>query len=172
MNEKVEEIYTQMFAPQEIPQAVRDLYARAQRFADRIDSPQMPVSMLVTIAACATVTAKSAKPAKVDIDEVGETIPVQPDSYASNEAPEPSAERSNDEVDPNAPPEGGAAATGPMDVPAVHHKGDELKMVKDLMRMTKDELRAHAKEFYGYRPRLNYSKNKIIEMLKLRKPIK
>jgi hypothetical protein len=172
MNEKVEEIYTQMFAPQEIPQAVRDMYARAQRFADRIDSPQMPVSMLVTIAACATVTGKSAKPAKVDIDEVSETVPAQPDSYASNEAPEPSNERSKDEVDPNAPPEGGKPATGPMDVPAVHHKGDELKMLRDLMRMTKAELRAHAKEFYGYRPRLNYSKNKIIEMLKLRKPIK
>ncbi|MCJ7829006.1 MAG: hypothetical protein MUP81_04620 [Dehalococcoidia bacterium] len=171
MNENIEEIYTQMFAPQPIPQAVKELYARAQHFADRIDSPQMPMSMLVTIAACATVTGKT-KPVNVDIDEVDETIPVQPDSYASNEATGTPPVPSNGETDTNDALESSGVATGPMDVPAVVHQGDDARRYNDLIRMTVLELREHAKEFYGYRPRLGYKKPKIIDLIMHRKPIK
>lgn len=170
MNENIEEIYTQMFAPQPIPQAVKELYARAQHFADRIDSPQMPMSMLVTIAAIATVTGKT-NPVKVDIDEVDDTIPVQPDSYASNEATDALPEPSNVEVDTDDALESSGVATGPMDVPAVVHQGDDARRYKDLIRMSAGDLRAHAREFYGYRPRLNYKKSRIIDELMKRKPI-
>ena len=41
MNEQVETIYAQMFAPEPVPQKVKDLFEKVNFYLNRIDSPQL-----------------------------------------------------------------------------------------------------------------------------------
>ena len=81
MNDKVEEIYTQMFAPNPIPQSVIDLYERFVFLGNRIDVPNVNLGALVIIAALATKSAKSSVSDPIEPEEVdmAETLPAQAD---------------------------------------------------------------------------------------------
>jgi hypothetical protein len=159
MNETVESIFGQMFAPNEIPQQVVDLYARTKFFLNRIDVPDIPTGILPIIAAVATsqpaqqVEIPNAKlPATIDTTEdqpIAETEPAQP---------------SGTQVQ-TGPPVPGGAPTGPMDAPATALKNPATETA--LMRMTKAELRAHCRDVLKYRPRIDYTKHRLIaEILK------
>ena len=157
-----------MFAPQQIPQSVREMYERAVFLANRIDC-QLTVGALVLIAATATKTAttsvsKPIVPETVDIHEVSETLPVQPDDVviyntttanagyepettthmcivASQTPPEPQT----GEVAPNEPEKPPFATTGPMDAPqGITTESGRNSLERSLNLMTKAELLAHA----------------------------
>lgn len=156
MNDRVEEIYTQMFAPQPIPKSVREMYDRAVFLANRIDC-QLTVGALVMLAASATKSAttsvsKPIEPEAVDIHKVGETIPAQPElaTDAPTEPPQPPPEQQTGEADPNGPETPAHALTGPMDAPegpTTEHGRNSLEIA--LNGMSKDELIAHAKDVCG-----------------------
>ena len=151
MNDRVEEVYTQMFAPQPIPQSVREMYERAVFLANRIDC-QLTMGALVLIAASATKTAatsvsKPIVPETVDIHKVAETLPVQPDltTNASVETPQTPVEQPKGEDAPNEPDRPAFATTGPMDAPqGITTESGKNSLERSLNLMTKAELLAHA----------------------------
>ena len=163
MNDTVEDFYKQMFAPHDIPQSVRDLYERTVFLANRKDVG-LNVGSLVLIAAFAT------KSATTSISEpiVPETVPFQKDIGLETE---PEKQTPPQQPDSSAGDEHGPM--GPMDAPP----GPEPQMqrgmsYKRLMQLSKDELRAHAKEFYGVEPKPSWGKKKIANTLKAMRPIR
>lgn len=174
MNDKVETIYTQMFAPHPIPQSVLDLYARAKFLADRIDNPNISVGGLVLIAAIATKSAKSSiskpiEPAEIDTDTVSETLSVKQDAVTTGATV----------LAPQTPPEQTPAPRtmdaplGLMDAPATPEPALQRGMSeKRLMLLTPPELRAHAKEFYDLDAKKNWGKRKIVHVIHAMSPIK
>ncbi|MBE3088315.1 MAG: hypothetical protein IMZ61_13880 [Planctomycetes bacterium] len=152
MNDRVEEIYTQMFAPQPIPQSVREMYDRTVFLANRIDC-QLTMGALVLIAATATKTSatsvsKPIVPEEVDIHAIAETLPVQPAdmlSYVTNTAPHPSVEPQEGKDVPNGADRPAFATTGPMDAPqGPTTESGKNSLERSLHGMTKNELIAHA----------------------------
>ena len=146
MNDKVEERYTQMFAPQPIPQSVIDLYKRAKFLSDRVDAPMIPLSGLVIIAALATKNAttslsKQFETEEVDTKEVSETLPAQTDEGLQDKAPETPVEQQTAEQAPDAP----IGNTGPMDAPqGAPTEAGKNSLPVTLNLMSKAELIAHA----------------------------
>ncbi len=147
MNDKVQEIFTQMFAPHEIPQPVIDMYNRTKFLADRVDAPIIPISGLVLIAATATKTAamsasKPIEPAEVDTKEVSETLPTEGgDVLIVNKvipAPEPPVEPTSAAGAMNGP-------LGEMDAPeGATTEAGKASLAATLVLMTKEELIEHA----------------------------
>ena len=170
MNDTVEAIYTQMFAPSPIPQSVINLYDRTCFLANRIDSPNIPISGLIIIAACATKGIKTSvsEPVIPEMVDMTETVPFQKDIGLETE---PEKQTPPQRPDSSAGDEHGPM--GVMDAPP----GPEPQMqrgmsYKRLMKLSKDELRAHAKEFYGVEPKPSWGKKKIANTLKAMRPIK
>ena len=150
MNDRVEEIYTQMFAPQPIPQSVQELYKRTHFLANRIDC-QLTVGALVLVAALATKSAvasvsKPAEPEVVDTNEVNETLTAQPDVAASNvtvATPQTAAEMTNQAAALLGP-------LGPMDAPQGEAtESGKNSLTASLNLMSKAELTTHAKDVCG-----------------------
>lgn len=171
MNDQVEAIFTQMFAPGKIPQSVVDMYDRTKFLADKVDAPIIPVSGLVLIAASATKTAvtslsKPIDPAEVDTKEVSETLPVQPDEDVQSTAPETPVEQTSSDGPMDAP-------RGAMDAPTTPEPELQRGMSeKRLMMLTAAELRAHALEFYGLKAKATWGKKKIVHTIQEMNPIK
>jgi hypothetical protein len=152
MNEQVEEIYTRMFAPNDIPQPVVDLFNRTKFYLDRVDARISP-SVLGLIAAVATTTTQQqALPQPKVPDEIDLSEP---------ETPAPTAEEigqiSNDSPAPGVP-------TGPMDAPITQTKGDP-KTDLQMQHMTASELKAHAKEFFNKDWPLRMGKKQMIKAI-------
>lgn len=171
MNDRVQDIFTQMFAPSKIPQSVIDMYDRTKFLADKVDAPIIPVSGLVLIAASATKNAttsvsKPIEPAEVDTKEVSETLPVQTDEGIQDEALETP-------VEPTSGGEPMDAPRGKMDAPTTPVPELQRGMSrKRLMKLEKAELVAHVKEFYNFEIRKTWSKKKIVSAIELNKPVK
>jgi hypothetical protein len=140
-----------MFAPQPIPQSVREMYDRTVFLANRIDC-QLTVGALVLIAATATKTAatsvsKPILPEEVDIDYVGETLSVQPGLTTNVPFAEPQTppEQQEGKDAPNGADKPAFATTGPMDAPqGVTTESGRNSLERSLHGMTKAELLAHA----------------------------
>ena len=150
MNDRVEEIYTQMFAPQPIPQSVLELFDRTNFLANRIDC-QLTVGALVLIAALATKSAATAvsklvEPEVVDTNEVNETLKPQTDVVTSNDtdvAPQTAAETTNQAAALLGP-------LGPMDAPQGEAtESGKNSLAASLNLMSKAELTTHAKDVCG-----------------------
>jgi len=178
MNDTVESIYTQMFAPQPIPQAVIDLFDKTNFFASRIYAQQMTPAFLALLAAVATTGTVTFAPVKPTIpsqintnEDVSETLQVQQAVTFVHDTPTQTAvETITGEQRPDAPPETTHGLTGPMDAPegGTHRGIDEVALYK----LSVPELKAHAKEFYGYEAPKQFGHKKIIPIIKAMKPIK
>lgn len=168
MNDEVEEKFLQMFAPNEIPVAVIELYQRVQFFVSRLDLPGMKLSQLCLIAAVATGGAPQAVPAKPPTDEDVDTS--EPDADVADPEPQtPVAEQPAPEqaVGGDQAP----AATGPMDAPATVKYLSVREKRLHLHKLELPELRVHAKEFYGFDGK-NLNKRTIIDALMKQAPDK
>lgn len=172
MNEQVETIYTQMFAPEPIPQSVREMYDRAKFLADRVDSPNISVGGLILIAVTATKSAKKPvgrprKISEVDTDEVGETLPVQ--TYTDTQAAD-----AQKPAEPQTATGSMDAPLGKMDVPAPPETALQRGMsVRRLNLLTRPELRAHAKEFYpNLDVKKSWTKSKLVNAIHATSPSK
>jgi hypothetical protein len=156
MNETVESIFTQMFAPAEIPQEVKTLYEKVRFYADRIDQPIMRPLDLVLIAAMAT-------PAKTDLEPKQEKVIPPAVDTSEPEQTEEATQAKTETVETLAP-------LGPMDVPAVVKPPQEI----ELQRLTYHELRTYCRDSLGWNPKF-MTKADLINMvvsgeyLKLRK---
>lgn len=145
MNETVESIFTQMFAPAEIPLEVKVLYEKVRFYSDRIDQPIMRPLDLVLIAAMATSGKMTIQP------EPKKTIPVTVNTT------EPEAEEQTEQdtqAAPLPPP------LGVMDVPAVNKPPSEV----ELQRLTYPELRIYCRDTLGWNPKF-MSKADMIKMV-------
>lgn len=168
MNDKVEEIYEQMFSPEPIPDCVRTAFETVNKFASRIDAGMMrPVDLAIIAAmglgesAPATVTIPSAPPQHEGLIDTGEEGLVPEPTLAAGE-PIPAGDTSGPTLPAHGP-------TGPMDAPAKPSKKGTSKYA--MQRMSITELRAHAREFYGYHPKLSLGKMKLIKILSEREPL-
>jgi len=140
-----------MFAPQPIPQSVREMYDRTVFLANRIDC-QLTMGALVLIAATATKTAatsvsKPIVPEEVDIHTIAETLPVQPDLTVNvpDAAPSAAVEQQEGKDAPNGADRPAFATTGPMDAPqGVTTESGKNSLERSLNLMSKAELLAHA----------------------------
>lgn len=146
MNETVESIFTQMFAPAEIPQEVKTLYEKVRFYSDRIDQPIMRPLDLVLIAAMAT-------PANTNLIPQKEKVipPVAVDT--SEPVTETSSDAKNETLETSAP-------LGPMDVPAVNKPPSEV----ELQRLTYQELRIYCRDTLGWNPKF-MSKADMIKLV-------
>ena len=177
MNETVESIFAQMFAPNEIPQSVVELFDKANFFVSRIDAPAMRVPLMAVIAAIATTRGsnvqgplpKAKLPDEIDTSEQAEPVKVErtlPDEIATTEpvqAPETVVTGQSATEPPTTAP---GVPTGPMDAPATILKAPKTALC--LAQMTKDELREHANQVLGYRLRITYSKQQMIDKIMAR----
>lgn len=173
MNDKVEEIYEQMFSPEPIPDCVRTMFETVNRYASRIDAGMMRPVDLAIIAAMglsgsmpATV-ALSYPPQEheglIDTVEGDEESPVpSPTRFAGPQTP------AGDTSEATPPSHG---PTGPMDAPARPSEKRKGLSGYAMQRMTLSELRAHSKEFYGFHPPLKMGKIKLIKALKEKQPL-
>lgn len=173
MNDKVEEIYEQMFAPEPIPDCVRTAFETVNRYASRIDAGMMrPVDLAIIAAmglgesAPAMVTIPSEPPQHEGlIDTVeGDDDTQVPASTRFPGALTPLGEASEATLPSHGP-------TGPMDAPAKPSEKRRGLSQYAMQRMSITELRAHAKEFYGFHPKLKMGKMKLIAALKEKEPL-
>ena len=162
MNDTVESIYEQMFAPNEIPQEVVELYDRTKFFADRIDQPQMHSSMLALIGAVATMGKVKINKPKPQTEMLIDTSEDEKDTEtgSSEEIDEKDTETASE---PTLEPGYNSTPTGPMDAPAQPENLNPGRTESYLQRLTATELRAHAKEFYKWTPPINLSKAKLVK---------
>jgi len=170
MNDRVEEIYEQMFAPDPIPDCVRSAFETVNRYASRIDAGMMRPVDLAIIAAMglgetvpATAPVASAPPQHDGLIDTGEegTVP-EPTQAAGQQTP------AGDTSGATLPSHG---PTGPMDAPAKPSEKRRGLSQYAMQRMSITELRAHAKEFYGFHPKLKMGKIKLIQALKEKEPL-
>jgi hypothetical protein len=152
MNEQVEEIYTRMFAPNDIPQPVVELFNRTKFFLDRVDARISPSVLGVIAATATTPTQQAALPTPKLPDEIDLSEP---------EAPAPTAEEiaqiSNAAPVPGVP-------TGPMDAPITQTEANP-KTELQLQAMKATELKAHAKEFFKKDWPLRMGKKQMIKAI-------
>ena len=144
MNETVESIFTQMFAPASIPQEVKALYEKVRFYSDRIDQPIMRPLDLVLIAAMAT----SGK--EIAIPEKKKTIAPVVDTSEPEQITETASQAT---VETPAP-------LGVMDVPAIQKPPTEM----ELQRLTYQELRAFCRDSLGWNPKI-MTKVSLINMV-------
>jgi hypothetical protein len=135
MNETVESIFTQMFAPAEIPQKVKDLYEKVRFYSDRIDQPIMRPLDLVLIAAMATQTNTNLIPQQEKI------IAPLVDTSEPEQITETKSDAKLETLETPAP-------LGVMDVPAVNKPPSEV----ELQRLTYPELRIYCRDTLGWNP--------------------
>lgn len=168
MNERVTEIYTQMFAPQPIPQSVKEMYERTVFFANRIDATMFKPTELAIIAGAATqgkmeVQKAAAVAANEPVDTSEPSPPTVPPPTAPAPAPETPVDGQTPEPEPKTP--------GIMDA---RHKPDRKRRglaATKMLKLTVKELRVHAKENYGWTPPTQYKKPEIIAVLQHKEPL-
>jgi hypothetical protein len=149
MNENVEAIYTQMFAPNPIPDEVKEMFDRVNFLASRIDAQAMRPTELAMIAAVAIstkITPKYAGPKPAPALTVDTT----------EQEPEPE--------ETEQPARAPTTLTGPMDAPSKPRK-DAGKTIVELQSMEARELRAHVKEFYEVDVPDTYSKKQCFKLM-------
>lgn len=166
MNDNVESIYTQMFAPNPIPKSVRELFDKTNFYASRVDAQQMTPPFLALIAAVATATPvkiATEKPETRPVVDTSESKGGDKNSYYRNRitepdgtatvmgspAPQTSAETQTPAERPDAAPQPMSGPTGPMDAPSANPIIDKGELAKSLSPMTKKELIAHAMDVCG-----------------------
>ena len=150
MNDNIEAVFSQMFAPQPIPTGVAEAYKRAQFYASRIDAPLMRPMDLVLIATNATTSetppaTKAPLPLVIDTseDEIDETESVQPEAVSD-------------------PPQ---AIGGIMDAPATPGQEKGAKKDLQLQSMSATELQAHLRDCYQHNVYLGLGKAKMIHLI-------
>jgi len=147
MNETVEAIFTQMFAPQPVPDEVKQLYERAKKLADRIDQMNMRPLDFAIMAAVAISFRKS----------VMETTTTKTsgivDTSEEDETETGSVEDENDQPQTR-------TGTGPMDAPALRKKPERAV----LETLTNNELRTYCEEEFKWKPPF-MKKSKIIDKI-------
>jgi len=146
MNETVESIFTQMFAPTPIPQEVKTLYEKVRFYSDRIDQPIMRPLDLVLIAAMVGNLKTS-----IVIPADKKLIDVAVDTSESET--ETASEAKTETVEIPAP-------LGVMDVPAIPKPSSEV----ELQRLTYQELRAYCRDSLGWNPKF-MTKADLINMV-------
>lgn len=171
MNDKVEEIYEQMFAPNPIPDCVRAAFESVNKHASRVDAGLMRPLDLAIIAsiglsgAMPTTVAVAYPPQEhdglIDTVEGDEEQPVPAPTRFTE--PLKDADRTSEPVLTSHGP------TGPMDAPSKPVKKGTSKYA--MQKMSLHELRVHAREFYGYKPKLSMGKGKLIKALAEREPL-
>jgi len=167
MNERVEEIYNQMFAPEPIPTAVVKTFEKVKKFGDRLDSPPMRPLDLALIAAIAT----NQKPREVGTYEPEEEIDTtEPDPDEDDMEAKADAEDETDPKGTSQPQNPSHGPTGRMDAPAKPSKNGKVKSAYMMRKMSLPELRVHAKEMYGFKVG-NRKKSQIINELVKRDPL-
>lgn len=166
MNDTVESIYAQMFAPNPIPQKVVELFDKTNFYASRIDAPKMHPAMLALIAAIAQDGKPIKKPTQVpkEIDTTEETASDENEDMAENETRTAS--------EPPLEPGFNSTPTGPMDAPAKPETLNIGRQQEALMRLSVPELRAHSKDFYRWNPPPRLAKEKIVEGILKKQPVK
>ena len=147
MNETVESIFTQMFAPVPIPQEVKTLYEKVKFYSDRITQPEMRPLDLVLIASMAT------NGKDIAIPEQKKTIAPVVDTSEPEQITETASEAKTETIEISAP-------LGVMDVPAVPKPPSEV----ELQRLTYHELRAFCKDSLGWNPRF-MKKAEMIQLI-------
>jgi len=150
MNDQVTAIYEQMFAPEPIPAKVKVLFERTNFLLHRIGGTALSPKDLAVIAACAEVVSNA------DLPDEDAMPPEIRDTIDTTEKPAPKPE-----PEPSTAPVG---PTGPMDAPATASVPPAITAGK-LEGMTMNELRAHAKEFYGWSVPKQYKKPQVIAVL-------
>lgn len=180
MNEQVEEIYTQMFAPEPIPKAVKVAFDRTNFLANRIDAQLFRGTELAIIAGAATQSMPTPKPkaAQVTSEDVPiDTSEVPPGGAPSVEITEPApdatpeqseADRMAEQKPVEIPTTG---RTGPMDAPPRPDKKRRGLAATKMLKLTTKELKVHAEQVYGWKPPTSYKKPEIIAVLKTKEPI-
>jgi hypothetical protein len=151
MNEQIEEIYTRMFSPQPIPEAVVEMFDKTNFYLNRIDAPVMRLANLALIAAIATTSTEQA----------AVPTPKLPDTIDTKEPEEP-VETITPQIDAGMAP---GIPTGPMDAPITQTQGTP-KTDLQMQHMNATELKAHAKEFYKKDWPLRMGKKQMIVALK------
>jgi hypothetical protein len=142
MNENVETIFAQMFAPQPIPQQVINLFDRANLLASRIDAQQMRAADLALIGAIGSIE-EAVEQFKTPVSQTVDTSEPEPDDGPPV---------------PDALPQG---QPGQMDAPGRPTQITSLTR-QQMQKMTAPELRAHAREFYGLTESMQFGKKRII----------
>jgi hypothetical protein len=175
MNERVEEVYEQMFAPKPVPASVRTLFDKANHLASRVDAQTMKLTDLAIIGAVAVMpqvgiatTGGAIEPPKEPIDEDGSIDTTEDTVAPSQGATAPPV----DEVPVAGTARPSQGPTGPMDAPAQPPTPKTKSLTtKQMQKMTRPELIVHAKEAYGFSPPQQYRKPQIIAILKTRDPL-
>lgn len=134
-----------MFAPQPIPQSVREMYERAIFLANRIDC-QLTVGALVMIAASATKTSTTSvsEPIEPEVVEIPATLPVQTDIGLQVTDAQTPVQTQTGGNPPNATPQDEHGPAGLMDAPIPPAVTKPEDLLKTLQNMDKKELIAHA----------------------------
>lgn len=183
MNDKVEEKFRQMFAPEDVPQVVVEAFERTNFLANRIDAGLMRPTDLALIAGAALVGVKQSTIAKkkpldmIDTTErtenalgkrfteaeeqsIADSLPALPQETAV----EP-AEPIDDSVEPtdNAPAPTGP--TGQMDAPTKPDAKRRRLAATKMLQLTGKELRTHAIDNYGWTPPTSYDKRQVVAVL-------
>jgi hypothetical protein len=170
MNEQVEAIFTQIFAPEPIPESAIALFEKMLKFGSRIDRKQMRPEDLCLIAAISEMfrpdlgetTTLSAQPYAVSVTSSGALIDASEDEPETQTPPKTTNEAQKPVI----------ASGGPMDAPKKPLKKIKAMTVGNMQKMVRKELIAHSKEFYGYDMPKNYSHKQMVAVLRSKEPIK
>ena len=175
MNDQVEEIYEAMFAPNPVPQSVRTLYEHTNKFASRIDA-QMRTANLAVIAGLAVVLdGGKPMPATVTMhaptDVIDTSEATEPDADVPVPAPKTPAEAPKGAESPTGNTSPAHGPSGPMDAPAKPSKKRRSLSKIKMNKLTLPELKEHARQIYGYKPKTNERKKNLIAILGSKEPL-
>lgn len=147
MNETVEAIFAQMFAPQPVPEEVKQIYERTKKLADRIDQMNMRPLDFALMAGIAITFRKSV------METPTTKTPGIVDTSEEQETETGSDEDENDQTQIR-------TATGPMDAPALKKKPERAV----LETLSANELRTYCKEEFQWSPPF-MAKKKLIDKI-------
>jgi len=186
MNEQIQAIYIQMFAPDPIPEAVKEAFKRTAFLANRIDATMFRPTELAVIAGAAiqgTMAPQKAKEVSANkpIDTSGPPVdtwePPAPDDASATvttAAPEPPVAGQTPEIKvetPTEPETPAAGRTGIMDAPPRPDKKRRGLAATKMQKLTIPELRVHAEQVYGWKAPTQYKKPEIIAVLQSKEPL-
>jgi hypothetical protein len=155
MNEQVETIYTQMFAPNPIPQQVIDLFDRINFCCSRIDAPNaMRATQLAIIGGIGAFLAAKGEPLPPQMPKPTELIDTtEPPTRTTTQVAPPADTTSQNR-----------APTGPMDAPARPTNKPEVTAAA-LATMAPAELREHARQCFGVELNKHYGKALLLKQI-------
>ena len=174
MNDQVEEIYEAMFAPNPVPQSVRTLYDITNKYVSRVDA-QMRTANLAVIAGLAVfMDGQRGRPISIPkprTDIVDTSEATEPDADVPIPAPETPAEAPTGNEGPTAEVLPAHGPSGPMDAPAKPSKKRRGLSTIKMNKLTLPELKEHARQIYGYKPKTNERKKNLIAILGSKEPL-